>query len=361
LGFSGVARPHNLEARNQVDRPEGKQAMKAVVVERPGSVKVRDVPEPVAGPKDVVVKVGACGICGTDIHIIDGEFPPTTYPIIIGHEFGGTVVGVGSDVVGVKVGDRVGVDPTLNCGECYFCQRGKGNLCERWNAVGVGAHPGGFAECVAVPERTVYPIPERMSFAAAGLIEPVSCVVHAFHLLRPQPGDSYLVYGAGPMGLQNAQVARYFGARVVAVVDINPDRLEIARSFGFDVVGRSLDDVRHVAPRGFDIVIEATGKTKVAEMAIDAVIRSGKLLLFGVCPPGEKAAYDPFKIYNEEITIIGSMAVLNSYGPAIDLLDAGAVDTARMVTHTFPIDQFDEAVALVRSGQGLKVQIDPAR
>jgi threonine dehydrogenase-like Zn-dependent dehydrogenase len=163
------------------------------------------------------------------------------------------------------------------------------------------------------------------------------------------------------MGLQNAQVARYFGARVVAVVDINPDRLEIARSFGFDVLGRSLDDVRHVAPRGFDIVIEATGKTKVAEMAIDAVIRSGKLLLFGVCPPGEKAAYDPFKIYNEEITIIGSMAVLNSYGPAIDLLDAGAVDTARMVTHTFPIDQFDEAVALVRSGQGLKVQIDPAR
>ena len=333
--------------------------MKAVVVEKPGCVQVKDVPEPVAGPKDIIVAVGACGICGTDLHIIDGEFPPTTYPIIIGHEFGGTVVAVGDAVVGVSVGDRVGVDPTLNCGECYFCQRGQGNLCERWNAVGVGAHPGGFAERVAVPERSVYHLPEQMSFAAAALIEPVSCVLHGFHLLSPKPGDSYLVYGAGPMGLQNAQVARFFGARVVALIDLNPARLEIARSFGFDVVGQSLDEVRHVAPRGFDNVIEATGKTRVAELAIDAVIRRGKLLLFGVCPPGEKAAFDPFKIYNEELSIIGTMAVLNSYGPAIDLLASGAVDAGKMVTHTLPLDQFADAVALVRAGDGLKVQIDP--
>lgn len=334
--------------------------MKAVVIEKPGVVRVDSVPDPEPGPKDVVIQVGACGICGTDIHIIDGEFPPTQYPIVPGHEFGGTVVAVGRDVVGVKVGDRVGVDPTLNCGECYFCQRGHANLCERWNAVGVGKHPGGFAEYVAVPERTVYPIPESMDFKAAALIEPVSCVVHGFHLLQPRVGDTYLIYGAGPMGLQNAQVARFNGASTVAIIDINPKRQEIARSFGFDIVGSSLDEVRHVAPRGFDIVIEATGKTKVAEEAINAVIRAGKLLLFGVCPPGEKAAYDAFKIYNEELTIIGSMAVLNSYGPAIDIIAAGAIDTEKMVTHTFPIDQFAEAVELVRRGDGLKVQINPS-
>jgi threonine dehydrogenase-like Zn-dependent dehydrogenase len=269
------------------------------------------------------------------------------------------VSGVGSNVVGVEVGDRVGVDPTLSCGECYFCQRGQGNLCERWNAVGVGHHPGGFAECVAVPERCVYPIPATMSFADAALIEPVSCVVHGFHLLQPRVGDTYLIFGAGPMGLQNAQVARFNGASVVAIIDINPSRLEIARSFGFDVLGASLEEVQHVSPRGFDIVIEATGKTRVAEMAIDAVIRRGKLLLFGVCPPGEKAGYEAFKIYNQELTIIGSMAVLNSYGPAIDVIAAGGLDTKKMVTHTFPIDQFDEAIATVRAGQGLKVQIDP--
>ena len=332
--------------------------MKAVLVEEPGAVRVIDTPRPTPGPDDVVVQVGACGICGTDLHIIDGEFPPTVFPIIIGHEFGGVVSAVGENVAGFAVGDRVGVDPTLNCGACYYCQRGMGNLCERWNAVGVGHHPGGFAEYVSVPARVVYPIPDDMSMKAAALIEPVSCVVRGFHRLQPQTGETYLIYGAGPMGLLNAQVARYNGASLVALIDINPSRLERARDvFGFAHVATSLEDLRQIAPRGFDNVIEATGVTKVAERAIDAVKRRGKLLLFGVCPPGEKASYDAFKIYNEEITILGSMAVLNSYGPAIDILAAGAIDVDAMVTDTYPLEAFPEAVAHVRSGKGLKVQV----
>ncbi len=335
--------------------------MRAVVVEAPGVIRVTDVPEPEAGPGEVVVAVGACGICGTDVHIIDGEFPPATFPIILGHEFGGVIAAIGPDVTGFVVGDRVGVDPTLNCGGCYYCQRGQGNLCENFRAVGV-TNPGGFAERVAVPARTLYPLPDTMTQAAAGLIEPVSCVVRGFHRLQPQPGETYLVYGAGPMGLQNAQVARFFGASMVAMIDINPSRLERARQeFGFDVVGASLEEIREHAPRGFDNVIEATGVTKVAEMAINAVKRRGKLLLFGVCPPGEKAAFDAFKIYNEEITILGSMAVLNSYGPALDLLAAGAVDASKMVTHTFDLDDFAEALAMVRKGAGLKVQVGNLR
>ena len=331
--------------------------MRAVIVERPGVVRVDDVPEPEAAPGEVVVRVGACGICGTDVHIVDGEFPPTKYPVIPGHELGGEIVALGPDVVGWKVGDRVGIDPTLNCGTCYYCQRGMGNICERLNGIGT-TRPGGFAERVAVPQRTLYPLPDSMTFAAAALIEPVACVVHALHRLQPQPGDTYLIYGAGPMGLQNAQVARFHGASHVAIVDINPSRLERARSvFGFDLLGASLDEVRHVAPRGFDNVIEATGVTKVAEMAINAVKRRGKLLLFGVCPPGQKAAYDAFKIYNEELTILGTMAVLNSYGPAIDVISAGAIKAKEMVTHSFPLEEFDEAMAVVRSGTGLKVQV----
>jgi NADPH2:quinone reductase len=334
--------------------------MRAVVIEQPGEVRLDEVPEPVAGPDEVVVQVGACGLCGTDIHIIDGEFPPTTYPIIPGHEFGGTIVSVGEEAVGFAVGDRVGVDPTLNCGACYFCQRGQGNLCERWNAVGVGHHPGGFAECVAVPARVVYALPEGMTFAEAALIEPVSCVVRGFHRLQAQVGETFLIYGAGPMGLLNAQLARDAGASLVAIVDINRSRLERATTaFGFDIVGTSFEEVKSHAPRGFDNVIEATGVTKVAEVAIDAVIRRGKLLLFGVCPPGEKASYDAFKIYNEEITVLGTMAVLNSYGPALQVIAAGAIDSEQMVSHTLGLEQFDEAVALFRSGAGLKIQIAP--
>ncbi len=328
------------------------------MVDEPGTVTVVDLSEPKPGPDDVVIRVGACGICGTDIHIIDGEFPPTVYPIVIGHEFGGDVVATGENVEAIKVGDRVGVDPTLNCGACYFCQRGMGNLCERWNAVGVANHSGGFAEYVSVPERVVYPIPETMSMKAAALIEPVSCVVRGFHRLQPQTGETYLIYGAGPMGLLNAQVARYNGASLVALIDINPSRLERAKNeFGFEHVATSLDELKDIAPRGFDNVIEATGVTKVAEMAIDGVKRRGKLLLFGVCPPGEKASYDAFKIYNEEISILGTMAVLNSYGPAIDIIASGAIDVDRMVTDTFTLDEFPAALALVRSGQGLKVQV----
>lgn len=332
--------------------------MRAVVVEAPHEYGLTDVPDPVAGPGEVVVKVGACGICGTDVHVIEGEFPPTKYPIVIGHEFGGEVVEVGDGVTGIAVGDRVGVDPTLNCGACYFCQRGMGNLCENWNGIGVARTNGGFAEYVVLPARTIYPLPAGMSDAEAALIEPISCVVRGFHRLQPLVGESYLVYGAGPMGLMNAQVARFNGASTVAIIDINESRLQRAKDvFGFEHVATNLEALRDVAPRGFDNVIEATGVTKVAEMAIDGVKRRGKLLLFGVCPPGEKAAYDAFRIYNEEITIMGTMAVLNSYGPAIDILAAGAVDAEKMVTHSFALDSFDDALGVVRKGSGLKVQV----
>lgn len=331
--------------------------MRAVIVDEPGAIRVAEVPTPEPGPDEVLIKLGACGICGTDIHIIDGEFPPTKYPVVPGHEFGGEVVAIGNDVAGITPGDLIGIDPTLNCGACYFCQRGMANLCERWAAVGITAQ-GGFAEYLTVPARTVYPLPVGMTLATASLIEPLSCVVRGFHRLQPLVGESYLVYGAGPMGLLNAQVARFNGASRVAIVDINQSRLDRARdAFGFDLVGTSWEAVSDVEPRGFDNVIEATGVTKVAERAIDAVKRRGKLLLFGVCPPGETAAYDAYKIYNEEITILGTMAVLNSYGPAIDILATGAIRSDLMITHTLPLDDFGAAVELVRRGGGLKVQV----
>ena len=332
--------------------------MRAVVVDQPYSVKVTDIDDPSPGWREVVIEVKACGICATDLHIIQDEFPMAKFPCVPGHELAGEVIEVGGGITKVRVGDRVGVDPNLPCGACYFCQRGMGNLCDSAGGLGTTWH-GGFAEKALVPERALYPLPAGMSFAAAALIEPVACVVRGFHRLQPLVGETYLVIGAGPMGLLNAQVARYNGASQVVMVDINPSRRERARTeFAFEHVMGSLDELREIAPRGFDNVIEATGVTKVAERAIDAVKRRGKLLLFGVCPPGEKASYDAFKIYNEEITILGTMALHNSYGPAIDILAAGAIDAAKMVTHTFSLDEFEGALDLVRNGGGLKVQVN---
>jgi 2-desacetyl-2-hydroxyethyl bacteriochlorophyllide A dehydrogenase len=332
--------------------------MLAVVVEQPNEVQVREIPTPHAGRGEVVIQVGACGICGTDVHVIEGEYPPTVFPIVIGHEFGGTVVEVGPGVTSVKVGDRVGVDPALPCGGCYFCQKGMGNLCEAWLGAGVAGTNGGFAEYAVLPTRILHPLPAGMSDAAAGLIEPVACVVRGFHRLAPLVGETYLIFGAGPMGLLQAQVARFNGASEVAIIDINESRLDLAKNgLGFTTVATSLDQLRDRFPRGFDNVIEATGVPAVAEVAIEGVKRRGKLLQFGVCPPGSKVAYDPYKIYSEEITIMGSISLLNSYGPAIDIIQAGAIDVPKMVSHTFPLERFEEALAVASSGQGMKVQV----
>ena len=340
--------------------------MRAVVIDTPHNVTVRDVPDPKVGPRDALIRVRATGICGTDLHIIDGEFPIATYPNIPGHELAGEIVELGSEigdvekgVVDFKVGDRVGIDPTLNCGECFFCHRGQSNLCERFGAVGL-TYPGGFAEYTSVPIRTLYKLPDDMSFATGALIEPVCCAVRGFHRLSPQVGETYLIYGAGPMGLINAQMARFNGASQVAMIDINESRLKRAKDdFGVEHVATSLDELRDLAPRGFDNVIEATGVTRVASMAMDAVIRGGKLLLFGVCPPGQKAEYEAYRIYNQEITIMGTMAVRNSYGPALDILATRRIDSDKMVTHTLPLDRFEEAVEIARKGSGIKVQVAP--
>ncbi len=261
-------------------------------------------------------------------------------------------------MVGLSEGDRIGIDPSLFCGACYFCRLGRGNLCERWGAIGdtVG---GAFAEFVKVPAANAYPIPDDMPFGAAAFVEPVSCAVHAVDRLQLRFGESVLVYGAGTMGLILAQLLRSAGASFVALCDVNASRLERAQDFGFTVVGKDFEATRSAAPLGYDNVIEATGVTKVADDAMAATAKGGKLMIFGVSPAGEQASYEPFRVYNEEITIVGSMAVLVSYGRAVDLVAGGAVDAPRMLSHTVGLDRFSEALELVRSGEGLKVQVDP--
>ncbi|HZA44528.1 MAG TPA: alcohol dehydrogenase catalytic domain-containing protein, partial [Rubrobacter sp.] len=165
--------------------------MKAAIIEKPGDIRVRTVDDPTPGRGEIVVKVGACGICGTDLHIADGDFPPTPYPIVPGHELAGELVALGPDVAGLAEGQRVAVDPSLYCGHCRFCRVGKGNLCENWDAIG-DTVSGGFAEYVAVPAANAYVVPETVSYRHAALIEPLSCAVHGMHVLSPRMGDSFL-------------------------------------------------------------------------------------------------------------------------------------------------------------------------
>jgi 2-desacetyl-2-hydroxyethyl bacteriochlorophyllide A dehydrogenase len=331
--------------------------MKAVVIEKPHQLTVTTIEDPTPGSGDVVVKVEACGICGTDIHVLEGDFAPTRYPIVPGHEFCGEVVAVGSEVGEVRVGDFVAVDPSLFCGRCYFCQLGRGNLCENWNAIGVGAAYGASAEFVRAPASNAYVLPKDIPRRWSALVEPLSCAVHGFDMLDMKLATSYLIYGAGTMGLMLAQLASHAGAKTVDVVDINPSRFDRARQLGAKRVAATPDELDE--PRGWDVVIDATGAVPAIEDALRRVKRGGTFLVFGVASANATARFSPFRVYNDEIKIVGSMAVLHSFGRARDLLVNGVIDCEAMITHTYTLDRYTDALDTFRKGAGLKVQVTP--
>lgn len=330
--------------------------MRAAVIETPGRVAIATVKDPTPGPREVVVEVAAVGICGTDIHILDGEFDPTPYPIVPGHEFAGTVVATGSEVTELAEGDRVAVDPSLYCGECHFCAIGRGNLCERWNAIGV-TKPGACAEFCLAPVANCYRIPHDVPIDHAALIEPLSCAVHGFDLLPGRIGEHYLVYGAGTMGLMMSQLARFAGASSVSVVDLNTDRLAVAADLAADRTAVNADEFDR--PQGWEVVIDCTGAVPAIEDGLRRVRRGGTFQVFGVAASEAVAAFSPFRVYNDEITIVGSMAVLHSFGRAVELMARQVIDPGAMISHGFGLGEYATALDTFRRGSGRKLQVLP--
>jgi 2-desacetyl-2-hydroxyethyl bacteriochlorophyllide A dehydrogenase len=327
--------------------------VKAAIWEKPGELRIGERDDPTPGHGELVVKVGACGMCGTDLHIADGAFEPTPYPLVPGHEFAGEIVAVGPEVDNWSEGARVAVDPSLFCGKCEMCRIGRGNLCANWKAIG-DTVDGAFAEYVKVPAENAYGLPEALSFREGALVEPVSCAVRGMHRLQVQPGESALIVGAGTMGLLLEQLILRAGASRVAVVDTNEGKLPLAEKLGADAVATGTEELGH-----FDVAVDATGHPKAIESAFDALKRGGRLMVFGVAHGDARVSLSPFRIYNDEITVLGSMAVLHSFGPALELMAAGAIDAASMLTHDFPLDDFGEALENVRAGRGVKSQVLP--
>jgi 2-desacetyl-2-hydroxyethyl bacteriochlorophyllide A dehydrogenase len=322
--------------------------MRAVVIEKPGNITVQDVPDPVPGPGEVVIQVMACGICGTDLHIADGEFPPTPYPIVPGHEFAGVVADPnGTDL---DAGTLVAVDPTLSCLHCEMCRDGRPNLCLNWNATGDTVN-GAFAEYVAVPYRNVYRLPAGMTAREGALVEPTSCAVHGIRRLGPVTGQTAVVYGAGTMGLLLTQLLLREGASSVTVVDRIAERLSVAESLGARTAA--------AAEGSYDVAVDATGAPALIEQGFAALRRGGRLLIFGVARDDAVTRLSPFRIYNDEIAVIGSMAVLYSFGAAVTAIADGAVQTEPLLGAPFSLDDFPSALAHVRAGRGIKTQVLP--
>ena len=331
--------------------------MRAIVLDQPGSFRVAELPDPTPGPGQIVVKVDCCGICGTDLHIMDGEFPPTPYPITPGHEFAGTVAAVGSDVsIDLPVGAMVAVDPSLYCGYCRRCRSGRDNLCENWAAIG-DTVAGAFAEYVAVPAVNAHRLPDGIDGQLGAMIEPLACAVHGLRRLGPVFGDTVLLTGAGTMGLLLLQLLVHAGAGPVTVVDRVSERLEVARKLGAARIASSLDDLES---ERFEIAVDATGVPAVIDGATELLDRGARLLVFGVSPAEASISLSPFRVYNDELTVTGSMAILRSFAPAAELIATGAVDPRPLLSEPLPLDGFGEALRRVRAGQGIKWHIRPS-
>jgi threonine dehydrogenase-like Zn-dependent dehydrogenase len=316
--------------------------MPAAVLAGAGRLEIAERPVPaVAGPEDVVLDVQACGICGTDLQILGGGHPATV-GVVLGHEFAGTVAALGEAVTGLEAGQRVAVAPNVSCGQCEWCRRGLPNQCERFTTHGVYVD-GGLAPHVRVPASACHPVSASLPAHVAALVEPLSTVVHGVRQLRPFPGETALVLGAGPIGLMFVALLRLAGLRV-GVVEPSEERAELARRLGAE----ELDGV------GADLVVDAVGSQLAT--ALDRVAKGGRILLFGV-DARARVEVAQERITREELTILGSFVGQDVFPEAIRLLEGGRLDLEPLVTHRIGLEELPAAVEEVRAGRAVKVEV----
>ncbi len=338
--------------------------MKVALFEKPHSLTVRSTPLRTLMPNEVLLKVKACGVCGTDVHIVEGT-SRSTPPVVLGHEFTGIVEDVGIAVHGIAPGQRAAVDPNISCGVCYYCRRGLVHLCANLKALGVD-HDGGMAEYCFVPSEQIYLLPEGMLMEAAAFVEPVSCAVHGIDRANICAGDTVVIIGGGTIGLIMLQLARNAGASRTIVIEPLQHKRRIAIELGADAAvdpsesdaKTAVMDMTHV---GADVVIECAGRPQTAHLALELVRRGGTVEFFGVSPIGEKIQVEPNQVYFKELTIVGSYVNPNTFSRSIALLHSGRVRVDRFQIDRFPLDEVNNALAYQREGKTLKSIIEPNR
>jgi D-arabinitol dehydrogenase (NADP+) len=320
--------------------------MKAIQIKSPGHVVLVD--QNILKPKanEVLIKIMASGICGTDIHIFNGDYL-SNYPIVPGHEFSGIIEHVGKDVIRFQVGDRVAVEPNISCDNCYYCLNNHQNFCENWQAIGVTLQ-GGMAQYIIVPEKVTFHIND-LPFESGAFMEPLSCVLHGIERINIRISDRVAILGAGPIGLLFLQMVQLQGATSVTVLENQTSRAEIAKRFGANHVANNIKELKD---EDFDIVIDATGKISIMDKTIDLVRRGGKVLLFGVPSAGEMINFEGIKLFQKGLTLFSSFtSVRNSY-QAISLLQSKQIVVSELISHTLPLSDFGKGVELIEKGIG---------
>ncbi len=331
--------------------------MKAAVLEEVKKLVVKDIPKPELEPDEVLVKVAACGICGTDIKLYEGKYTANV-PVVLGHEYAGEVVSAGKNVKNVKAGDRVVSDPNESCGKCYWCRNSQPCFCNNLAAYGV-LRDGGFAEYCTAGEKGVYKIPDNLDYESASFTEPVSCVVHGADRISYKPGDNVAIIGGGPMGQIHLQFALHSGAGKVILVEPEESRIQMARKFGAaHIINPDTEDVKETIldlteGLGADAVVEVVGHASTIEQAVDLAKKGGRILIFGFAPEGEKANFIPFDILSKELTIMGSWVNPYTYSRALDILASKQVDVKPLISMKLPLDNImDGFKAMMKKPKG---------
>lgn len=331
--------------------------MQALQVNAIGSAQVTEIADPAIRPGHVIVKTEACGFCHTDIDILHGRYGEGNYPVVLGHEYVGTVVDVGDGVDGTAVGDRVAVDPNLHCGECAACGKGLHNLCERLEAYGVTRN-GGFAEYSLVADHACTPIGD-LSAPRAALAEPLGCVLNGLSTVDLGGVARAAVIGAGPIGMLMALAIEAGGVGDVTMIDIDSDRLRFAEGFGLQPMKPRSTEYDEAA-RSFDFVVDATGSINVAGDLIGLTANGGSALLFGVCPPGAKIEIEPNELFRRQISVGGTHSLNHNIAEALQVIEQIGDRLDRLVSHQLPLDEVARSLTAEKSASTMKVQYVPA-
>jgi threonine dehydrogenase-like Zn-dependent dehydrogenase len=336
--------------------------MRAAVFEGAGVVRLQDVPEPtLTAPDDVLIDVEACGICGTDLQILNvPPGHPADAGVVMGHEFIGHVTALGADAAatGLKVGQRVAVDPDATCGTCRFCRAGRPANCENIRALGIFRN-GALAARSKSPVRAVYPIADGPATEIAALIEPLACVVNGVNRANPRPGESALIYGAGPIGCLFAAVFKAAGVSPIVVIEPTEARRGVIRAVGADeALGPDAFEARRdeLFPTGADIVVDAVGTRFAA--AVDDASLGGRIVLFGQ-NANARPEVKQYTITARSLTVVGTYITSFTFPQAIRMVEQGILNLAPMVTHVLPLERLSEGLDLLRSGAATKVVIRP--
>jgi L-iditol 2-dehydrogenase len=347
----------------------GLAEMKALVLTGPSHFDYADVPIAPLSDDEVLVEVRACGICGSDVHGMDGSTGRRRPPVVMGHEAAGVIARVGGGVDGWAEGERVTFDSTVSCGRCHFCHQGQVNLCEQRRVLGVSCEEyrrdGAFAEYVAVPARILYRLPDELSFERAALLETLSVAVHAVRRAVVSPGDTAVVVGTGMVGLLVVQALRAYGVGQVIGVDLDAGRLALAERFGAETISGDAAAVaaavlERTGGLGADLAIEVVGLSAAVQTAVASVRKGGRVVLVGNLSPMVELPLQA--AVTRELTLYGSCASSGEYPECIELLRSGQVDVGPLISAVVPLSEGASWFERLRAGAPglMKVVLQPA-